>query len=234
MAQSLNVEAEEVAHNVLPSLVSSMCQDGTRWGRVREVVERRKGAVRSGPFGSQLLHEEFVEDGVAAIGTRDVRVNRLDLVSGWFVTPEKFKTLTRYQVFPGDVLCTIVGASIGRFCVVPNGVPAAFTTKHVQAITLDREVAFSPFVTWMLNYHSRCRRSLFSQVEGSAQPSLNAEKVLSTELPIPPIALQHQMVERLESAEQRLSAIREAQGLVADDLEALFPSILDRAFKGEL
>ena len=43
----------------------------------------------------------------------------------------------RYQVFAGDVLCMIVGASIGRFCVVPENVPLAFTTKHIQALTLD-------------------------------------------------------------------------------------------------
>ena len=47
--------------------------------RLRQAVLSQRGSVRSGPFGSQLLQEEFVEEGVAAIGTRDVQVNRFGL-----------------------------------------------------------------------------------------------------------------------------------------------------------
>lgn len=59
------------------------------------------------PSGAPRLEanfcEEFVESGVAAIGTRDVQTNRFEFKSGWCVRPEKFEELRRYQVFPGEV-----------------------------------------------------------------------------------------------------------------------------------
>jgi type I restriction enzyme S subunit len=125
------------------------------------------------------------------------------------VTKEKFEQFRRYQVFPGDVLCTIVGASIGRFCVVPDDVPVAFTTKHIQALTLDIKIAEARFVSYMLNFNRRCRESLFSQVEGSAQPSLNAEKILSTELPLPPLPEQHRIVSHLDSLQAQVNTLGE-------------------------
>ncbi|MCX5732966.1 MAG: restriction endonuclease subunit S [candidate division NC10 bacterium] len=222
------------ANELFASAITAACDDKMIWGTVREAVLKRKGSVRSGPFGSQLLHEEFVETGVAAIGTRDVQTNRFELKSGWHVTPEKFKQLQHYQVFSGDVLCTIVGASIGRFCVVPEDPPVAFTTKHVQALTLDRDNAKPCFVSYMLNYHRRCRESLFSQVEGSAQPSLNAEKILATHLPLPPLSEQRRVVVELDALQTKTDELKRLQAETAAELDALLPSILDKAFKGAL
>jgi type I restriction enzyme S subunit len=233
-AKALRKQASEEAEALFAAAVSSTFQRNDCWGTVRDAVSERKGAVRSGPFGSQLHHEEFVQSGVAAIGTRDVQTNRFELTGGWYVTPERFETLKRYQALSGDILCTIVGASIGRFCVVPESVPLAFTTKHIQALTLDLDRAEPHFVSLMLNFHRRCRTSLFSQVEGSAQPSLNAEKVLSTELPLPPLPEQRSIVAELDALQAEVDKLRRLQAETAAELDALLPSILDKAFKGEL
>lgn len=233
-ARTLRHQAAEEAEALTAARISAFFGDGGCWKNVQDAVSTRKGAVRSGPFGSQLLHEEFTESGVAAIGTRDVQTNRFQLRGGWFVSPEKFEQFRRYQVFSGDVLCTIVGASIGRFCVVPEHVPQAFTTKHIQALTLDSAKAEPRFVSWMLNFHRRCRESLFSQVEGSAQPSLNAGKILGTSLPLPPLAEQRRIVAELDALQAEVDALKRLQAETATELDALLPAILDKAFKGEL
>lgn len=233
-ARTLRHQAAEEAEALFATQVSALFQHDGWWKRVEDAVSPRKGAVRSGPFGSQLLHEEFTSFGVAAIGTRDVQTNRFELRSGWFVTPAKFEQLRRYQVFPGDLLCTIVGASIGRFCVVPDDIPLAFTTKHVQALTLYPDAAEPRFVAYMLNFHRRCRETLFSQVEGSAQPSLNAAKVLGTALPLPTLPEQRRIVAYLDGMQEKVGALRRLQAETAAELDALLPSVLDKAFKGEL
>lgn len=150
------------------------------------------------------------------------------------MTPEKFQQFKRYQVFPGDILCTIVGGSIGRFCVVPETVPLAFTTKHIQALTLDDATVDPGFVSYMLNYHRRCRKSLFSQVEGSAQPSLNAGKILSTQLPIPELAEQHRVIAQLDDLKAKINLLKRHQADTGAELNALTPSILAKAFSGDL
>ncbi len=233
-ARTLRHQADEMAEALLKAAVSSLFVGNEYWKSVRDAVAISKGAVRSGPFGSQLLHEEFIDAGVAAIGTRDVQTDRFELRGGWFVSEAKYEQFKHYRVFPGDVLCTIVGASIGRFCVVPETVPLAFTTKHVQALTLDNTKAVPRFVSVMLNYHHRCRDSLFSQVEGSAQPSLNAGKILATLLPLPPPSDQRRIVAGLDALQAQINALKRLQAESAAELDALLPAILDRSFKGEL
>ena len=233
-ARGLRREAVEEAEALIATSASHLPLSDHCWTTVEAAVLKKKGSVRSGPFGSQLLHEEFVESGIAAIGTRDVQANRFALSGGWFVTPEKFDELRRYQVFPGDVLGTIVGASIGRFCVVPPEVPLAFTTKHIQALTLDSALAEPEFVSFVLNFHTRCRASLFSQVEGSAQPSLNAPKILATEIPLPSLVEQHRIVAHLDGLQAKVDELRRLQAETQKELDALMPSVLAKAFAGEL
>jgi type I restriction enzyme, S subunit len=233
-ARGLRRQAAEAADVLLTTRISALFDGDDCWKHVADAVSPRKGAVRSGPFGSQLLHEEFIDSGVAAIGTRDVQTNRFLLHGGWYVSPEKFEQFRRYQVFPGDVLCTIVGASIGRFCVVPENVPTAFTTKHIQALSLDISKAEPQYVSLMLNFHRRCRQSLFSQVEGSAQPSLNSGKILGTALPLPSLAEQQRIIADLDALQVQVDMLKRLQSATAAELDALLPAILDRAFKGEL
>lgn len=233
-AISFRQQAAREADALLTSAVTASSRTDARWATVRDAVLDRKGAVRSGPFGSQLLHEEFTASGVAAIGTRDVHTHQFSHRSGWYVSPDKFEQLRRYQVFPGDLLCTIVGASIGRFCVVPDSIPLAFTTKHVLAITLDSHRVDPHFVSYMLNFHRGCRDSLFAQVEGSAQPSLNAGKVLATSLPLPLVSDQRRIVRQMDDVRQEVDALKALQAATASQIDALLPAVLSGAFKGKV
>ena len=44
--------------------------DSHRWPvtSIGEIVDEENGGIRTGPFGSQLLHSEFVDEGVAVLG----------------------------------------------------------------------------------------------------------------------------------------------------------------------
>ena len=81
--------------------------------KLETFASRAKGALRSGPFGSALLHSEFVANGIPAVGIQDVQENRFQLTRRWNVTPEKATELRRYVIKPGDILITVMG-TLGR------------------------------------------------------------------------------------------------------------------------
>ena len=50
----------------------------------------------------------------------------------------------------------------------------------------------------------------------------------------PPLDEQRRIVAYLDSVQARLASLRELQSATGEELDALLPSVLDRAFKGEL
>jgi type I restriction enzyme, S subunit len=50
----------------------------------------------------------------------------------------------------------------------------------------------------------------------------------------PPLDEQQRIVAYLDSVQARLASLRQLQSAAGEELSALLPSVLDRAFKGEL
>jgi type I restriction enzyme, S subunit len=68
----------------------------------------------------------------------------------------------------------------------------------------------------------------------SAQKNINLE--ILRPLPFPDISFsdQQNIVTKLTFAEKRMEAMLERQQAVSDELNALLPSVMDKAFRGEL
>jgi type I restriction enzyme S subunit len=68
----------------------------------------------------------------------------------------------------------------------------------------------------------------------SAQAKLNQRNARKISFPLPPISEQRRIVAYLDDLQAKVEALRWLQVETAAELDALLPSILDRAFKGKL
>lgn len=68
----------------------------------------------------------------------------------------------------------------------------------------------------------------------SAQPKLNQKNARKIAFPLPPIERQREIVEYLDIMRAKESELNELQAETSAELERLLPSILQKAFRGEL
>jgi type I restriction enzyme S subunit len=59
-------------------------------------------------------------------------------------------------------------------------------------------------------------------------------RLRAAEIPVPPLTEQRRIVAELDALQAEVDALKRLQAETAAELDALLPSILNRAFKGKL
>lgn len=153
--------------------------------------------MRTGPFGSALHHDEFVDSGVFVLGIDNAVENKFSYNRMRYITEEKYQQLKRYTVYPGDVIITIMG-TVGRSAVIPADMPKAINTKHLACITPNVEMVNAQFLSCAFQIHPDIRTQLQKQCKGAIMAGLNLTIIKGLSFRIPPITLQNQFLEFYE------------------------------------
>ncbi|HAS47237.1 MAG TPA: hypothetical protein DCS93_42540 [Microscillaceae bacterium] len=149
------------------------------------------------------------------------------------VLPKSEAGRPEIEVKKGDLLFTrkntyeLVGASAFVFDTPPK----LMLPDTIFRLNYDIEKSHPLFLYFLIN-HQNYRKEIQRLASGTSgsMPNISKGKLMKKILPLPPIELQNQFAERIASIEAQKAIAQKA----AEQSEALFQSLLQRAFKGEL
>ncbi len=177
--------------------------------------------------GSRGWAKYYSEVGNLFLRIQNIGKNRLLLNDVTLVTPPVNAEAKRTKVEAGDILLSIT-ADLGRTAVIPIDFPQAYINQHLAIIRLKAK--YLPY--YVSEYISSVggERQFMQLDKGGVKAGLNFSDIKSLNIPNPPITLQNQFAERIQQIEAQK---QQAQASLKHS-EALFNSLLQRAFSGEL
>jgi type I restriction enzyme S subunit len=196
---------------------------------IEDLLSATPNAIRTGPFGSQLLHSEFTDSGIPVLGIDNVVTNRFRWAERRYVSDGKYKELYRYRVFPGDVMVTIMGTT-GRVCIAPESLPECISTKHLCTITPDRQRLLAEYLWASLLWDPAVRAQAAREGKGAIMEGWNMGIVKGLLIKLPSLAQQ----ERFSVYVRKAESLRAKLLLAEAEAEQLFGSLAQRAFIGKI
>ena len=203
------------------------------WASPEQLSKASANSLCIGPFGSNLKVEDYRDSGVPLVFVRHIRARYFSGLNPKYVDGKKAKELSSHQVFPGDLLITKMGEPPGDVCMYPKESPAAIITADcirfapasppLEVRYLETAIS-SPVV----------QQQIKKIAKGVAQQKVTLANFKRIAIPLPPQAEQLRIVELVDDALSRTTALLnwcEAELLRSASLRQ---AILRDAFAGRL
>ena len=181
-----------------------------KYWKVEDLAGHWKGAIKIGPFGSQLRKEEMVEIGRKVYGQENVIAEDWSLGERR-ITESKFRSLQSCELQPGDVVVSMMG-TVGKCSIFPTDVETGIMDSHLLRIQPNQNVIKRDFLARVLQAENIVGRQVAAKCHGSIMAGLSSGIVRSFEIPLPPINEQPIIVSILDTLD---TTIRQTEAIIA-------------------
>ena len=190
---------------------------------------KEKGDLVDGPFGSSVNTKvDYIDDGeIPVIRTKNVNMMSFNSTDLKFMTREKYESVIRSQVLPGDIILTKVG-TIGNVCIFPEIYKeAVLSTTGSCRIRVNEDKINKIFLAYYLIYY---REKLLDIASAGVQPFLNMNHIKNLDIFYVECELQNQFADFVKQVDKLKFEMEKS----LKELEDNFNSLMQKAFKGEL
>jgi type I restriction enzyme S subunit len=226
-AQSLREETNEASDKLLASTLEHLFPEDDKTGAYQyqlvsdSIIEHRQGYYESGKPPSGDIYFARITD-----ISNDGYLN----YEGMPRISVEQKILDTFKVKPNDFVFARTGGA-GRFALATKELDCIFASYLIR-FTFKTE--YLPEFLRYFFWSPRFQKQIKGSIHGGANQNVHAEDIKKASVPIVSLDEQRRIVAYLDSVQARLASLRQLQSETQEELDALLPSVLDRAFRGEL
>lgn len=178
--------------------------DGWKKSSLIEVADSRENSFVDGPFGANLLSEEFHEKGFArTIKLQNIRSGRFVDTNRKYITQNKFQDLERHSAYPNEIAIAKMAEPVARACILPNH-EDRYILAAADVVKLDTGDDFSNvFVMYSLNSYPVWRQA-YSRARGTGRKRINLNQLKEVQVPSPPLSEQRKIATILHVVDQAI------------------------------
>lgn len=211
------------------------------WRASRAVTNWQKRTLDSlclfigdGPFGSNLKSDDYTDTGARVVRLENIGHLFFDDTKQTFIALQKYEALQKHTLAHGDLLFSSFVDEEVRVCEFPDSIVVPTINKadcfciRADATQINRHY---------LAYRLACRstyESLKVLVHGATRPRINLRHLRNFEVLVPMPEEQAEIVRRINLLFAYADRLEARLKIAQTATERLTPSLLAKAFRGEL
>ena len=172
-----------------------------------------KGAMRDGPFGSNLKSSDFVEEGIKVIRTQNIKKTGYVDQNVAYISPEKAEELSRYEFKPGDLVIAKLGVDPGVAAVIPESCGSGIIPADVVRFRGDPNIIDHHYLARFLN-SPKAKGQIKRLSRGSTRTRVNLTALRGIVVDVPSLEEQRQIskiFDKVDSIESGVVEVFEAK-----------------------
>ncbi len=171
--------------------------------------------------------------GIPFVTVKNMVTGKLSFQNLNYISEEDHRLFSkRCQVERGDVLYSKDGATRGRACFVDTDRQFSYFVS-VALIKPLRDKLDGRYLDYLLN-SNWIKDRMAEKSRGDMIPHIVLREIRAFPIPVPPLPEQCRIVAELDKLQEKTDGLRRLQSESSTELDALMPSVLDKAFRGEL
>ena len=148
--------------------------------------------MKIGPFGSALKKNIYVDSGIKVYAQENVFNNDFS-IGNYYITEEKYKELQTCELFPGDVVLSMMG-TVGACAIFPKNAEKGIMNSHLLRLQFGDEITPS-FAKLLIRDVPVIKEEIDRLSVGSIMTGLSSSVVKKLILPTPSVDEQKKISE---------------------------------------
>ncbi len=201
--------------------------------KLKYLLKKKRAAIRTGPFGTQLKNSDLKEAGEIKIYNQRSVIDKNFINGDEYISLEKFENLKEFVVNPNDFLITTRG-TIGRCAIFPDNMKIGVLHPCLIRIQLDERIILNEYAMICLEnalYFQEEIKLLSNSTVIEVIYSYNLKEVF---LPTPPINEQKEILAYIKSETSTIESLIEKYQNQIDLMLEYRTSLISQAVTGKI
>jgi len=187
-----------------------------------------KDGTKCGPFGSALKKDEYTEIGIPVWTMYNILKDGQFVIEGClWISEKKHEELKNYNTKNGDIIISRAG-TVGKMCIIKTNYTSSIISSNLIRLRLGNRLLPIYFLSLMKYFQSKVIK--LKQGNEDAYSHMSTGILDKINFPYPPLELQTQFAQIVDKTE----VLKAQYQISLQELENLYGSLSQRAFKGEL